>query len=239
MKKVNTIFFAIILFFALTTVSYSDSSFELIENEETVNELNPFIGEVDASFDFKNTSKATKNVVPSILIDKIASNHEVAICIFFCYPYTTTDWTTEDVVEIPSDNKLSDVIGYLPTAHCKPNGTEGQTKVRFRFADKDVPADFIDIPVTFNFGTTSVDDVKPNEFVVAYPNPTNGVLSVYSETLNIDNLKIFDLSGKEMLSQNVANNYKTLDLSLLAKGKYIMFINFADGTKKTQSVIIE
>ncbi len=227
------------MLFGLANISYATSSFEIIENPEVVNEPSPFTGEVVADFDFKNNSKQTKTVVPSIIVDKITNGHKVAVCLYYCFAYTSEDWTTDESVDMPSDSKMSEILGFKPTAHCMPNAAEGQTKVRFRFADANFPEDYIDIPMTFNFGITGVDDVKPKEFVVAYPNPTNGVLSVYSEVLDIESIKIFDVSGKEMISETATNNYKTLDLSSLAKGSYVMRISLSDGTIKSQSVIIE
>lgn len=239
MKKVTLLFFVLIAF--SINRAFAESSFELVESESEINVSDPskFTSEIEAKFDFKNITQSVRIVVPSIIIDELNDGHELSICTYFCYPYTTRTITFPDEIEIPAEKKISQVFGYLPTAHCKPNGNIGQTRFRVRFTNVADENDFIDVPFTFNIGLTSVNDLNPNEFVVAYPNPTNNILSVYSEVLSINKIEIYDINGKKWLSEQSNNNYKTLDLSRFPKGSYLMLVYLADGKINKQTVIVD
>ncbi|HOQ49322.1 MAG TPA: T9SS type A sorting domain-containing protein, partial [Candidatus Kapabacteria bacterium] len=99
--------------------------------------------------------------------------------------------------------------------------------------------DFIDIPFTFNVGIASISDINPTDFVVAYPNPTNNILSIYSEILNIEKIDIYDIHGKSVLNEKSMLNYKTLDLSSFAKGTYIVVVYLEDKSIKRLTVVVE
>jgi hypothetical protein len=106
------------------------------------------------------------------------------MCTYFCYPYvtrTTSYKEGSDEIDLPASFKISQVLGYQPTAHLKPNMNTGQSKIRIRFTNVADENDYIDVPYTFNVGITSISEIKPTDFVVAYPNPTNNILSVYSD----------------------------------------------------------
>lgn len=238
MKKVTFLIFLIV--FSVSSL-LSQSSFELIEAESEIytNDPQKIFGEIEAKFDFKNITSSKKNVIPSIIVDEIADGHQVSLCTYFCYPYTTRSITYNDDIDIPAGDKISNVLSYKPTAHCKPNGNTGQTRIRIRFANSVDENDFIDIPFTFNVGLTSINDIDPSEFIVAYPNPTNGILSVYSEAIKINKIEIFDIHGKKLLSETSNFNYKTLDLTRFPKGSYPMIIYLDNGTVRRQTVIVE
>ncbi len=239
MKKV-TLLLIILIAFSINLV-FAESSFELVQSESEINVSDPskFTSDIEAKFDFKNVTQSVRTVVPTLIVDELTSGHEVSLCTYFCYPYTTRTITYNDEIEIPTEKKISEVLGYLPTAHCKPNGNIGQTRIRIKFVNVSDENDAIDIPFTFNVGTTSINEINPNEFVVAYPNPTNNILSVYSEVLNITKIEIFDINGKKWLSEQSNNNYKTLDLSRLPKGSYLMLVYLANGKINKQTVVVE
>lgn len=239
MKKVTILLMFLIAFSINSAIA--ESSFELVESESEINVSDPskFTSDIEAKFDFKNKSQSVRVVVPSIIVDELSSGHELSICTYFCYPYTTRTITFPDEIEIPGESEISQVFGYLPTAHCKPNGNIGQTKFRVRFTNVADENDFIDIPFTYNIGITSVENVNPVDFIVAYPNPTNNILSVYSEVLNITKIEIYDVNGKKWLSEQSNNNYKTLDLSRLPKCSYLMLVYLANGKINKQTVVVE
>jgi gluconolactonase len=66
---------------------------------------------------------------------------------------------------------------------------------------------------------TSVSELKTLE-LDAYPNPTNGILHIGLTQYN--SLRIFDLSGKEVLSAITRLCPATVDLSSLQNGSYIV-----------------
>jgi len=57
--------------------------------------------------------------------------------------------------------------------------------------------------------------------------------------LNITKIEIFDINGKKWLTEHSSNNYKTLDLSRLPKGSYLMLVYLANGKINKQTVVVE
>ncbi|MAY23073.1 MAG: hypothetical protein CMC74_09860 [Flavobacteriaceae bacterium] len=68
-----------------------------------------------------------------------------------------------------------------------------------------------------------------------YPNPTDGIVTV-KFTSEITSLRLSNLLGQEMLSQNVNRTETQLDLSSLSKGIYLLTIQ-VEGITRTVKVI--
>ena len=68
--------------------------------------------------------------------------------------------------------------------------------------------------------TTSVFDISESYDVMAYPNPTNGVLSVKAKPNSM--LTVTDIKGRLILNQRVSRDVVTLDCSGLKKGVYLI-----------------
>ncbi|MFN0202801.1 MAG: T9SS type A sorting domain-containing protein [Bacteroidia bacterium] len=66
-------------------------------------------------------------------------------------------------------------------------------------------------------------EIKDNEAIFAYPNPTgNGIMSFRGqEEQLIENIKITDMLGNELLTQNVNANEVSVDFSFLQAGTYL------------------
>ncbi|HOK13835.1 MAG TPA: T9SS type A sorting domain-containing protein [Candidatus Kapabacteria bacterium] len=242
MKKVTLLMSLILFLIAFSSISaYSQSSFELTSCDSLISTDNAN-KEIETPFDFRNLSDSTVTVYPSIIVDELAEGHEVSLCTYFCYPYvtrTTSYKDGSDEIDLPASFKISQILGYPPTAHLKPNMNLGQSKIRIRFTNTADENDFIDIPFTFNVGIASISDINPTDFVVAYPNPTNNILSIYSEILNIEKIDIYDIHGKSVLNEKSMLNYKTLDLSSFAKGTYIVVVYLEDKSIKRLTVVVE
>jgi len=242
MKKV-TFLISFLLFLIVSSYisAYSQSSFEITSCDSIISTQN-VNNEIESQFDIRNLSNSNVTVYPSIIVDQLAEGHEVSVCTYFCYPYvtrTTSYKEGSDEIDLPASFKISQVLGYQPTAHLKPNMNTGQSKIRIRFTNVADENDYIDVPYTFNVGITSISEIKPTDFVVAYPNPTNNILSVYSEILNIEKIEIYDIHGKLVTNEKSSFNYKALDLCSLAKGNYMMIVYLEDKSMKRLSVVIE
>lgn len=72
----------------------------------------------------------------------------------------------------------------------------------------------------------------------AYPNPTNGILTVNTSNLSAaTTVKLFDLSGKELMTTSLFNTSNTLDLSAFNEGIY--FIQLTNGEAvETKKIIL-
>jgi len=82
-------------------------------------------------------------------------------------------------------------------------------------------------------GTASVQELTGNEPAVRvklFPNPVTDKLSVYLiGDNNRKDLRIYDMSGKLIYTQQVNDMFTTLDLKKLAKGMYFVKITEAGG----------
>lgn len=69
----------------------------------------------------------------------------------------------------------------------------------------------------------AIDDINFNESVKVYPNPSNGIITINSDAITIDNAELYDVSGRLVKSYmiNGDTNYST-DISDLNAGLYIV-----------------
>jgi len=85
--------------------------------------------------------------------------------------------------------------------------------------------------------TGIADDVKKSD-LLPYPNPTADVISIplgVQVTGNVT-LNVFDLSGREVMSQNISNGAGSalrVDASSLSNGLHLFRLTFEDGTSTT------
>jgi len=71
---------------------------------------------------------------------------------------------------------------------------------------------------------TAVEDVKMSNLYQVYPNPTTS--SIYVNGLDIQQIEIFNLTGKSLIKTNLHN----VNLNTLPKGVYLIQINSETGT---------
>ena len=60
---------------------------------------------------------------------------------------------------------------------------------------------------------------KNNHTLIVYPNPSNGNFSIETNTMEKQNLQVFDINGKMVLNQYISNQTK-IDASSLSEGVY-------------------
>ncbi|WP_374445815.1 T9SS type A sorting domain-containing protein [Epilithonimonas sp.] len=78
----------------------------------------------------------------------------------------------------------------------------------------------------------AVSDVAKKSSLTVYPNPATEVVNVRSDK-KIDSVSIYDAAGKVV--KTTAET--TINVQNLAKGSYIVNINYADGSKESTKVI--
>lgn len=100
------------------------------------------------------------------------------------------------------------------------------------FTGRDLtPGDPIELNFDIDFcSILSVDDYDLSNKIQLYPNPTNNIITVNSD-FEIDNLEVYDLFGKIIIS---IENSKTINIKDLTSGMYFIKIYSDDkfGTKK-------
>jgi hypothetical protein len=75
-------------------------------------------------------------------------------------------------------------------------------------------------------GITEIENGK----IIIYPNPTTGNLRIESDELKIENVDIFDVYGRKLLSTlSLKSQYATIDISHLPAGVYIVKIPTESG----------
>lgn len=89
--------------------------------------------------------------------------------------------------------------------------------------------------------TLSVDDVQSKEpNVVIYPVPSKGIFNLDLKN-DVKNIKVYDLLGKtvynEDLNSNTADSTKSIDLSNLENGNYIISLTNDNGTSNYEVII--
>lgn len=87
--------------------------------------------------------------------------------------------------------------------------------------------------VKITTGVLSTDEVSKSKTDI-YPNPTKGEINIKTDK-KIKSSTVFDLSGKALLQ----TNSEKVNISSFAKGTYLVKVEFADGSTKTEKVIKE
>jgi hypothetical protein len=78
-------------------------------------------------------------------------------------------------------------------------------------------------------------DLTPDETISVYPNPSEGFLTLEIKEIlpgACANVRLFTLSGQEMLQQNACNSLNTIDITSLAPGSYILVVRSGTRTSK-------
>lgn len=119
------------------------------------------------------------------------------------------------------------VINYTPTA----NGVFYLGFQAYSEADQfNLSLDNVKVYVK----TMSVSDLDSNK-IAHYPNPVKDVLNIV-DTKEISSVAVFDLSGKQVFSQNVNNKQTQINVSNLPTGIYIVKAN-VNGEVKTFKIV--
>ena len=82
-------------------------------------------------------------------------------------------------------------------------------------------------PVDEICGAAELETQAQTEFRI-YPNPSNGFISIDSE-FEFDNIRIFNIQGKELLTREGSTNGLNIDLSRFENGSYIIQLETKNG----------
>lgn len=80
-------------------------------------------------------------------------------------------------------------------------------------------------------GSLSVNENDFKKMVTIYPNPVDHILNIQN-SIEIQSLKITNLLGKVIYSDDTSKNYSTIDVSHLSTGIYILSIHSTDETQE-------
>ncbi|WP_175620318.1 T9SS type A sorting domain-containing protein [Chryseobacterium schmidteae] len=108
----------------------------------------------------------------------------------------------------------------------------GQADVRIRFQYTGADADAVAVDdVQVLASTLSTKEASKSKTSI-YPNPTKGEVNIKTDK-KIKSTTVLDLSGKVL----TVGSSETVNLSAFTKGTYLVKVEFADGTSKTEKII--
>jgi arabinogalactan endo-1,4-beta-galactosidase len=81
--------------------------------------------------------------------------------------------------------------------------------------------------------TLDIEDFEPenNQLFKVYPNPSSGSITIKASKEHIISIKIYDITGKKIRSIHTKSTFKTLDVSSLETGIYVLKINKSKSIK--------
>ena len=89
--------------------------------------------------------------------------------------------------------------------------------------------------------STDCENMSTNEnsddFIRVYPNPVENLLSIQNSNPKINQILIFDLSGKIILNQNLTVGTNQINVKNLPKGMYVVQIKSDNQIIKTEKII--
>ena len=80
-------------------------------------------------------------------------------------------------------------------------------------------------------------DQGQTDAIQLHPNPTNGMIEIQSNNLNIKQIELYDIFGKLLIEKKANESTVTLDVSPYAKGMYLLRYTLSDDTQQTKKLI--
>ena len=84
---------------------------------------------------------------------------------------------------------------------------------------------------------TSVDDEFTKKDIIAFPNPTTGLINLEIREIGVDaNIQLFDLVGNKLMEKSAESDVEQIDLKNFSSGVYFLHIT-KDMKKKTIKIV--
>jgi len=185
--------------------------------------------EVDIEIDVKNIYTSTLGVQTKKRHLKIIPNTENYFCWETCYaPYT---FESVHAIDIRA-NEVSTIY----SAHYKPKGQLGNTRVAYTFFDEVNPNDSASVIIEYRMDKANSipENIKSDKRIsLAYPNPCQQTLYFNIEKPSSDQytLIIYDRSGNRVESLDILASSRLIevDISHLKSGLYLYTIVSENG----------
>lgn len=108
-------------------------------------------------------------------------------------------------------------------------------QIRFRYVANDADIASIDDIQVLASGTLATNEASAkSKSLSIYPNPAKGEVNIKTDK-KIKSSSVLDISGRVVMSSTA----QKVDVSSLAKGTYMLQVDFADGTTSTEKLIKE
>lgn len=143
---------------------------------------------------------------------------------------STNPWLSPSAMTI-TNNGIGELKPQITT-----NGP-GTALYRYYVVEGATTLDSIDVQVT---SVLSIDEKTPAFEMSAYPNPVNGTLTVTSSGLNGGGeLRITDVLGKVVYTDNAVNAINKVDVSSFKNGVYLVTILQKGEAVQTRRVVVK
>jgi hypothetical protein len=87
-------------------------------------------------------------------------------------------------------------------------------------------------------GGVGIGDVDGSNGLSIHPNPTDAVLYIRASRI-VQELRLFDLSGRALVTRPVGSTDAVLDLAAWAPGAYFVELRYTDGTLQRAQFVKE
>ncbi|RRQ45514.1 GEVED domain-containing protein [Chryseobacterium sp. SC28] len=214
-EKISNVTFADINNNSTGTAGYED--FTSIVGNVTVGSTYPF------SASYSGTSFSVDQVIVWIDFNNDKDFYDPGERVLITYPHASP-WTGS--ITIPA------------------TATIGQTRMRVRLHDTSLEPNETPCGTSFygqvedytlNIGTLGVSDVTKNG-IKAYPNPVKDIFNIETQG-KIKSVKIYDVTGKQILTKEINAAQSQIDFSRFSSGVYIVNTAMEDGTTTSTKVI--
>ncbi|WP_264531226.1 cadherin-like beta sandwich domain-containing protein [Flavobacterium sp. N502540] len=195
-----------------TTSTGNPAAITITSNVATLSNLSSSVGTLDPVFspDMIDYKARVPNEISSITVTPVATNANATIKV-----------NGVAVVSGKPSQKIDLISGASTTIKIEVTAQDGTVKT---------------YTVTIEKNSLGVVDNKIEGFAV-YPNPVQeGKIYIQTKSTVVKNVKIFDVSGKKVLS--VQTTDREVNVGDLQKGVYIMKVN-QDGAEATEKLIVE
>ena len=111
----------------------------------------------------------------------------------------------------------------------------GPTNIIFRIVfQSDAAVNKLGVVIDdFLIGGTLANETFDLNKIVIYPNPSNGIYTIFSGNIPLEELQVFDITGKTIIKKTnitLTNNSTTIDLSAISNGVYFVRITSENQT---------
>ncbi|MCG2793177.1 MAG: choice-of-anchor J domain-containing protein [Weeksellaceae bacterium] len=176
----------------------------------------------------------------------------------FSASFTGTSYASDQVIvwiDLNNDKDFNDVGEQVLITAAKKSpwtgsitvpatATIGQTRMRVRLHDSSLTPNTTPCGTssfgqvedyTLNIGVLGVSDLTKNG-IKAYPNPVKDIFNIEGQG-KIKSIKVFDVTGKQLLTKEVNESKSQIDFSKFSAGVYIVNTAMEDGSTTSTKVI--
>jgi len=144
----------------------------------------------------------------------------------------------------PDENGEQTIQSYSATYHKYTyDGIYGMTEhkiysIKYELGDEKIDTTFVDGFKYTDFATVSVVELPQTKQTLSiFPNPTSGAV-IISATGEIEQLQIFDITGRLVNSQSPENRQVVFDTGVLPVGVYLVRVRTRDDGVQTGKLVV-